>query len=861
MRQNKSHLISTTLFILAAVLSIGTTSVHAAMNAPASVPLIPFRDTWPVAAPRWWDISNDSQRQFDAFLGLDGTQQFNYSGIYTDPQRVTQARLTYDTAPDGSYFVGHIEATGLKPNFAYQMKLVGKQENGPGGWGSSGDDLSNKRIGLIGRWFCGSHGASTNFQDPHYVNYYENQPDNLKHDMYGYLFMGDFVTDKYGNASMSFIGQNNYHITRASWEYPGGVPAELVEDPHSPFTIQGGLIQSNPTVYYGYGSTAPSTTVSLYYEYEDQKSGQAVPRPRQVVLPTGTYRCRFVLTEESFHESGNGGFWQTVLGTEDYVYDANGNRIGPDINLDNDVVFTIGAPQLTINDQSISEGNGGTKNLTFTVALSVASSETVKVNYATANGSATTGSDYAAKSGSLTFTPGTMSQDIVVEITGDTVAEGDEIFFVNLSAPVHAALSDAQGIGRILNDDAGPLNVSMAPSNSSRVVGVSNTYTAKYSDLNGAGDIAEARILINSTLNGANALHGLYFAATHKLYLRDNVNGAWLGGFAPGSNNVISNSQGSLNCATTSISGAGNTLTVNWSFTPATTFMGGKYIYMQVRDKSNLVDGWDQMGTVQIVANKAPVNYSLLPGSGSSATGVARTVAAKYFDENGATDIAEARLLVNGSATGVNGLLGMYFAATHKLYLRDNINGSWLGGFAPGSANVISNSQGSLNCAATSVTFGAQILTINWSFTPAANFTGTKNLYLLARDRSNAVDGLEPFGTWTITGGTLSTASSRSASPVTVSSASANAATRRVTLQFTGSLDAATAEDSARYAVALNGRRVAVERAAYTSRAATVTLDLPGGALRAGDTIVVSWQNLRDGQGRSVSGQASLTAR
>jgi len=315
-----------------------------------------------------------------------------------------------------------------------------------------------------------------------------------------------------------------------------------------------------------------------------------------------------------------------------------------------------------------------------------------------------------------------------------------------------------------------PLNVSLAPVNSSHVAGVSRTYTSKYSDADGIPDIAEARILINSSLNGANALHGMYLVNSNRLYLRDNANAAWLGGFAPLSNNVISNSQGSLNCALTTIGGNGNTLTVNWSFTPASTFMGGKYIYMQVRDKSNLVDGFEQMGTVQIVANKAPINYSLSPNSGSSAAGTARLLTAKYYDENGATDIAEARLLVNSAASGAGALMGMYTPANNKLYLRDNTNGSWLGGFAPGSANVITNSQGSLNCAATSVTFGAQILTINWSFTPATSFTGTKNIYLLVRDRSNAVDGLEPLGSWTITS---STSTARAAStPATTPAAS-----------------------------------------------------------------------------------------
>ena len=67
---------------------------------------------------------------------------------------------------------------------------------------------------------------------------------------------------------------------------------------------------------------------------------------------------------------------------------------------------------LTINDVTKAEGNSGTTAFTFTVTLSRASTSTVTVNYATANGTATAGSDYAAVTPTLlTFAPGQTSQD------------------------------------------------------------------------------------------------------------------------------------------------------------------------------------------------------------------------------------------------------------------------------------------------------------------------------------------------------------------------------------------------------------------------------------------------------------------
>ena len=57
-------------------------------------------------------------------------------------------------------------------------------------------------------------------------------------------------------------------------------------------------------------------------------------------------------------------------------------------------------------------------------------------------------------SGVLTFTPGDISKTIAVPIVGDAQFEGNETFAINLSIPVNAIISDSEGIGTILDDDA-----------------------------------------------------------------------------------------------------------------------------------------------------------------------------------------------------------------------------------------------------------------------------------------------------------------------------------------------------------------------------------------------------------------------
>jgi hypothetical protein len=114
-------------------------------------------------------------------------------------------------------------------------------------------------------------------------------------------------------------------------------------------------------------------------------------------------------------------------------------------------------PTLHIDDVSIAEGQSGTCQVLFTVYLSVKSELEVRVDYATADGSATAGSDYQSASGNLTFPPFqemlNETQAIAVTIKGDTVPEGDETFFVDLSGPSNATLANTQGVGLIEDDE------------------------------------------------------------------------------------------------------------------------------------------------------------------------------------------------------------------------------------------------------------------------------------------------------------------------------------------------------------------------------------------------------------------------
>ncbi|WP_293395506.1 Calx-beta domain-containing protein, partial [Nevskia sp.] len=138
------------------------------------------------------------------------------------------------------------------------------------------------------------------------------------------------------------------------------------------------------------------------------------------------------------------------------------------------------APSFSVNDVSISEGNSGTKNITFTVTLSPAATSAVAVSAATANGTATAGSDYTGGSATLSFTVGQTSKTVSLPVKGDTTVEPDETFFVNLMNPTGGAvIGDAQGVGTIVNDD-GPATPSLAINDVSLSEGNAGTSNAAF---------------------------------------------------------------------------------------------------------------------------------------------------------------------------------------------------------------------------------------------------------------------------------------------------------------------------------------------------------------------------------------------
>ena len=114
-------------------------------------------------------------------------------------------------------------------------------------------------------------------------------------------------------------------------------------------------------------------------------------------------------------------------------------------------------PSLTITQRvETSEGTTTNGQAVLEVSFSEVSGKNVTVQYATQQSSATEGTDYTAKTGTLTFAPGVSAQFITVDLIADANDEQDESFTVVLSNPVNAEVSGQNATGTVvIKDDDG----------------------------------------------------------------------------------------------------------------------------------------------------------------------------------------------------------------------------------------------------------------------------------------------------------------------------------------------------------------------------------------------------------------------
>ncbi|WP_396134999.1 PKD domain-containing protein [Chamaesiphon sp. OTE_8_metabat_110] len=234
------------------------------------------------------------------------------------------------------------------------------------------------------------------------------------------------------NVTHTFADNGNYNVVLTVTDKDGGVTIQ---------TVVAKVDNVAPTIV----SIAKPTTIN-----QNQAATFAATATDPGVLDTLTYVWNF------------GDNTQTATGQNAaHTFTAAGNYTITLAVTDKDGAtttttqqITVAAlPTITINDPTITEGDSGTTNLTFTLTLNQASTQAISVNYNTSNLTAISGSDYTATSGTITFAVGETTKTITIAILGDTTAEASETFALNLTNAINATIAKATGTATILDND------------------------------------------------------------------------------------------------------------------------------------------------------------------------------------------------------------------------------------------------------------------------------------------------------------------------------------------------------------------------------------------------------------------------
>ena len=198
----------------------------------------------------------------------------------------------------------------------------------------------------------------------------------------------------------------------------------------------------------------PASTTQVTVNYADTGSGTATSGTDYAAIGGGTLTFSAGETRKTIAVSVRG---DTADEADETVVIALSNASGASLVTargtgtitDNDI------PGFSIDSPSAAEGDSESSSLTFTVTLSPASYRQVSVNYADAGtGTATSGSDYAAIGGTLTFAAGETSKTIAVSVTDDALDEPDETVVIALSgATSGTSIAAASGTGTITDND------------------------------------------------------------------------------------------------------------------------------------------------------------------------------------------------------------------------------------------------------------------------------------------------------------------------------------------------------------------------------------------------------------------------
>ncbi len=297
--------------------------------------------------------------------------------------------------------------------------------------------------------------------------------------------------------------------------------------------------------------------------------------------------------------------------------------------------------------------------------------------------------------------------------------------------------------------NVGPINEPTVPASGA---GLTQTFVVKFSDVNGASDLAWTHWKVAASVgDDINACTIWYNQPNDTMYLYN----IWAEGFTPGSSSgTVSNAYCTIDKGAVAKATNGNELTLSIPITFESGFSGTQNIYQYVNDMSGAYVGWQQMGTWDVSTPGAtpepPQVGTVTPSSGQ---GAQQTFTFTVADPNGAADIKQVEVMMMQDAISWTGSCGViYNNAADLVYLFGDDGYGWIGGVQPGTATQISNATCSLDVGATEVTPSGTILTLKYPLTFTTTISATRKVRTNVVDLSGAQTSHLEVGTWTFPG-------------------------------------------------------------------------------------------------------------
>lgn len=242
------------------------------------------------------------------------------------------------------------------------------------------------------------------------------------------------------NPAFSTLSASDFEVVQLGWKPPVATAPTLSSVSASPNPVTGGQSATGSVTLSAVAPTG-GAVVAL------ASASSVFSVPASVTVSQGARSASFPITTAATSTVTTGTLSATYAG----VRRTTAFTVNPS---------SQSLPALSVGNVVITEGNSGTRSATFTVRLSKPAASSVTYTIATANNSASAGTDYVARSLSgQTISAGQTSRTFTVTINGDTTRESNESFYVRLSSVSGATVSAAQATGIIRNDDGPTLSI------------------------------------------------------------------------------------------------------------------------------------------------------------------------------------------------------------------------------------------------------------------------------------------------------------------------------------------------------------------------------------------------------------------